>query len=156
MTIAILFGSFFFLVLIGLPIALSLGAASLLTIVLTTNMPTNTIIQNAFTSLDSFPLMAIPFFILAGALMSSGGISRRLLDLASVLVGYLVGGLAMVTVVASMFFSAISGSGPATVAAIGSFMIPSMKQRNYGEGFAAAITAASGSIGVLIPLLFLL
>src|SRR5699024_1052728 len=90
-------------------------------------------------------------FILAGVLMSYGGISRRLLNLASVLIGFITGGLAMVTVLASMFFAAISGSGPATVAAIGSFMIPSMRARNYGSGFAAAITASAGSIGVLIP-----
>ncbi|WP_026699597.1 TRAP transporter large permease [Salibacterium aidingense] len=151
MTVAYLFGTFFFLILIGTPIALSLGIASLITVVLATDVAVNTIVQNAFTSLDSFPLLAIPFFILAGSLMSSGGISRRLLDLANVLIGYVVGGLAMVTVVASMFFAAISGSGPATVAAIGSFMIPSMKQHNYGAGFAAAITAAAGSVGVLIP-----
>lgn len=151
MTVAILFGGFFFLLLIGVPIALSLGMSSLLTIVFATNMSPSVIVQKAFTSMDSFPLMAIPFFILAGVLMSKGGISKRLLNLANVLVGYVTGGLAMVTVVASMFFAAISGSGPATVAAIGSFMIPSMIQHNYKRGFAAAITAAAGSIGVLIP-----
>ncbi|SFE56849.1 TRAP transporter large permease [Alteribacillus iranensis] len=151
MTVALLFGTFFVLMLIGLPIALSLGISSLVTIMLSTSVPINTIVQNAFTSLDNFSLLAIPFFVLAGSLMGFGGISRRLLDLANVLIGYVVGGLAMVTVVASMFFAAISGSGPATVAAIGSFMIPSMRANNYQGGFAAAITAAAGSIGVLIP-----
>lgn len=151
MTVAILFGTFFLLMIIGVPIALSLGLSSLLTMVFATDSSPNVIIQKAFSSLDSFPLMAIPFFILAGVLMSSGGISRRLLNLASVLIGFITGGLAMVTVLASMFFAAISGSGPATVAAIGSFMIPSMKERNYGSGFAAAITASAGSVGVLIP-----
>src|SRR5690625_5344261 len=92
--------------------------------------------------------MAIPFFILAGVLMSHGGISRRLLKLAKVLIGFISGGLAMVTVLASMFFAAISGSGPATVAAIGSFMIPSMKENKYNSGFAAAITASAGSIEI--------
>src|SRR5699024_9015952 len=101
--------------------------------------------------LDSFPLMAIPFFILAGLLMGSGGISKRLLNFADALIGFVTGGLAMVTVMACMFFSAISGSGPATVASIGSFMIPAMKEKNYGGGFAAAITASAGSIGVIIP-----
>lgn len=151
MTVAILFGTFFLLMFIGVPIALSLGLSSLFTMVFATDSSPNVIIQKAFSSLDSFPLMAIPFFILAGVLMSSGGISRRLLNLASVLIGFITGGLAMVTVLASMFFAAISGSGPATVAAIGSFMIPSMKERNYGSGFAAAITASAGSVGVLIP-----
>src|SRR5690625_593643 len=151
MTIAILFGTFFIIMFIGVPIALSLGLSSLVTMVLATNSSPSVIIQKAFTSLDSFQLMAIPFFILAGVLMSHGGISKRLLNLATVLIGFITGGLAMVTVLASMFFAAISGSGPATVAAIGSFMIPSMKENRYSPGFAAAITASAGSIGVLIP-----
>lgn len=151
MTVAILFGAFFLLMFIGVPIALSLGLASLATMVFATDSSPSVIVQKAFTSLDSFPLMAIPFFILAGVLMSTGGISKRLLDLASVLIGFITGGLAMVTVLASMFFAAISGSGPATVAAIGSFMIPSMREKQYSSGFAAAITASAGSIGVLIP-----
>ncbi|MGM8213662.1 TRAP transporter large permease [Virgibacillus sp. W0430] len=151
MTVALLFGVFFILMILGVPIALSLGLSSLVTMAFATNSSPNVIIQKAFTSLDSFPLMAIPFFILAGVLMSSGGISKRLLNLASVLIGFITGGLAMVTVLASMFFAAISGSGPATVAAIGSFMIPSMRAQNYSSGFAAAITASAGSIGVLIP-----
>lgn len=151
MTVALLFGTMFLLMFIGVPIALSLGIASLVTMAFATNSSLSVIIQKAFTSLDSFPLMAIPFFILAGALMGSGGISKRLLNLATVLIGFITGGLAMVTVLASMFFAAISGSGPATVAAIGSFMIPSMKDHQYKPGFAAAITASAGSIGVLIP-----
>lgn len=134
-----------------MPIAISLGVSALATIYLTTQLPLTIITQKAFTSLDSFPLMAIPFFMLAGILMGKGGVSRRLLDLATALVGWMVGGLAMVTVVACMFFGAISGSGPATVAAIGSFMIPAMKEKNYGEGFAAALSATAGAIGVLIP-----
>jgi C4-dicarboxylate transporter DctM subunit len=147
----VLFAAFFLLVFIGVPIALSLGLSSLITIVFTTDLSPDIIVQKAFASLDSYPLLAIPLFILAGELMSGGGISKRLLNLANVLVGYIVGGLAMATVVASMFFAAISGSGPATVAAIGSFMIPEMKNRHYAPGFAAAITAAAGSLGVLIP-----
>ena len=151
MTVAILFISFFILMFIGVPIALSLGISALVTMVFATDNSPTIIIQQSFTSLDSFPLMAIPLFILAGVLMSTGGISKRLLNLANVLIGFVAGGLAMVTVLASMFFAAISGSGPATVAAIGTFMIPSMKEKNYGSGFAAAITASAGSIGVLIP-----
>lgn len=151
MTILSLFGLLFLFIFIGVPIAMALGLSSILTILFTTNMDISVVAQQSFTSLDSFPLMAIPFFMLAGILMGKGGVSKRLLEFASALVGWIMGGLAMVTVVACMFFSAISGSGPATVAAIGSFMIPEMKNRNYGGGFASAITAASGSIGVIIP-----
>src|SRR5699024_6719609 len=151
MTIAILFGTFFILMFIGVPIALSLGLSSLVTMVLATNSSPSVIIQKAFTSLDSFQLMAIPFFIIAGVLMSHEGISKRLLNLATVLIGFISGGLAMVTVLASMFFAAISGSVPATVASMCSFMIPSMREHKYNSGFAAAITVSAGSIGVLIP-----
>lgn len=151
MTIAILLISFFVLMLIGVPIAISLGASALLTMIIATDLPLGSIITQAFTSLDSFSLLAIPLFILTGVLMGKGGVSKRLLKLADVLVGYLVGGLALGTVLASMFFAAISGSGPATVAAIGSFMIPSMVERGYNRSFAAAVTASAGSIGVIIP-----
>jgi len=151
MTVGILFGSFFILMLIGIPIAIALGISSLITIFFATTLDTNIIIQNGFYSLNDFPLLAIPLFIAAGVLMGSGGISKRLLNLANVLIGYIAGGLAAVTVLASMFFAAISGSGPATVAAIGSFMIPDMKKNNYPLGFATALTAAAGSIGVIIP-----
>ena len=92
-----------------------------------------------------------PFFMLAGSLMSYGGISKRLVCLAEAMVGAVQGGLAMVTVTACMFFAAISGSGPATVSAIGSFMIPAMNEKKYDHDFAAALTAAAGSIGVIIP-----
>lgn len=151
MTIALLFISLFVFLLIGVPVAIALGASALVTIYFTTTLPLTIMTQKAFTALDSFPLLAIPFFMLAGVLMGKGGVSRRLLTLATMLVGWMVGGLAMVTVVTCMFFAAISGSGPATVAAIGSFMIPSMKEKKYDEGFAAAVTAAAGSIGVIIP-----
>jgi C4-dicarboxylate transporter DctM subunit len=151
MTVAALFGTLFLCLLIGVPIAIALGVSALFTIYYFTTLPLNIITQKAFTSLDSFPLMAIPFFMLAGILMGKGGVSKRLLNLATALVGWMVGGLAMVTVVSCMFFAAISGSGPATVAAIGSFMIPAMRAKNYGEGFAGAISAAAGSIGVIIP-----
>lgn len=151
MTVAVLFISLFVFLIIGVPIAIALGASALVTIYFTTTLPLTIMTQKAFTALDSFPLLAIPFFMLAGVLMGKAGVSRRLLTLATMLVGWMVGGLAMVTVVTCMFFAAISGSGPATVAAIGSFMIPSMKAKQYDEGFAAALTAASGSIGVIIP-----
>lgn len=151
MIVLLLFGVLFLMLAIGVPIGISLGITTAVTLFFATDIPLIMIAQNCFAALDSFPLMAIPFFMLAGALMSYGGISKRLLTLSDAMVGFIVGGLAMVTTLACMFFAAISGSGPATVSAIGSFMIPAMKERKYDGGFAAAITACAGSIGVIIP-----
>ncbi|TMU84256.1 TRAP transporter large permease [Bacillus sp. BHET2] len=151
MTIAFLFGTLAVCLLIGVPIAISLGVSALVAIYFGSTLPLDIITQKAFTSLDSFPLLAIPFFMLAGILMGKGGVSQRLLNLATAMVGWMVGGLSMVTIVSCMFFAAISGSGPATVAAIGGFMIPAMKARNYGGGYASAVAASAGSIGVIIP-----
>lgn len=152
LTMLVLFGTLFILIFLSVPIGFSIGAATIITIYTTIDsINVGTIAQQAFTALDSFPIMAIPFFILAGVLMGRGGVSKRLLDFASSLVGTITGGLAMVTVVGCLFFAAISGSGPATVAAIGSFMIPAMIEKNYGEGFSAALTATAGSTGVIIP-----
>ena len=147
----ILFGLLIILIALSIPIGITLGIATAISLALTTRIPLVIVAQKSFSALDSFPLLAIPFFILAGALMSYGGISKRLVALADALVGFIVGGLAMVTVLACMFFAAISGSGPATVSAIGSFMIPAMRERGYHGSFAAAVTAASGTIGVIIP-----
>ncbi len=147
----ILFSLLIITIAMSIPIGITLGLATAISMLLTSDIPMVMLAQKAATGLDSFPLLAIPFFILAGALMCNGGISRRLVVLAESLVGYITGGLAMVTVLACMFFAAISGSGPATVSAIGSFMVPSMKERKYDAGFAAAITAAAGTIGVIIP-----
>ena len=152
MTIVVLFGTLFLLILLSMPIGISIGIATVITIVFATdNVNLTTFSQKAFTALDSFPLMAIPFFTLAGVLMGKGGVAKRLLDFAQSLVGFITGGLAIVTVLACMFFAAISGSGPATVAAVGTFMIPAMKENKYGNGFSAAITAAAGSMGSIIP-----
>ena len=147
----LLFSALIVLIMMSVPIGITLGLSTLLCLAFTTDIPLTILAQKSATGLDSFPLLAIPFFILAGTLMCNGGISRRLVNLAESLVGFIVGGLAMVTVLACMFFAAISGSGPATVSAIGSFMVPSMKERHYDADFAAAITAASGTIGVIIP-----
>ncbi|SDK95482.1 TRAP transporter large permease [Lacicoccus qingdaonensis] len=149
--IIILFAVLLVCFLIGVPIAISLGAAAIVAIWFGTDLPINLIAQKAFTSLDSFSLLAIPFFILAGILMGRGGISKRLLAMATALVGWIRGGLSLVTIVACMFFAAIAGSGPATVAAIGSFMIPAMIDNKYHKGFSAGVPAAAGSIGVIIP-----
>lgn len=148
---SILFISFIVLVLIGAPIAIGLGLSSMIAIYLGTNLPLVLIPQRMFTAADSFPLMAIPFFMLAGSLMETGGISRRLINLADKLVGHLTGGLALVGILTCMFFAAISGSGPATVAAIGSIMVPSMVRAGYDASFSSAVMAIAGSIGIIIP-----
>lgn len=136
--------------IMAVPIAISLGFTSM-AIIFEKGVPLTVISQKLFTSIDSFPLMAIPFFILAGSLMEYGGISKRLIDLVNSFIGHRTGGLAIVTIVASMFFSAISGSGPATAAAIGSIMIPAMVSKKYDIRFAASTQAAAGELGVIIP-----
>jgi len=147
----LLFASFVIIIILGAPIAVSLGLSSMTAIYLGTNLPLALIPQRMYAAADSFPLMAIPFFMLAGALMEYGGISRRLINLADKLVGHLTGGLALVGIITCMFFAAISGSGPATVAAIGGIMIPSMVRAGYDESFSSAVMAIAGSIGVIIP-----
>jgi C4-dicarboxylate transporter DctM subunit len=151
MVAIVLFTLLIITIAMSIPIGITLGLTTGIVMWFSSDIPMLMLAQKAVTGLDSFPLLAIPFFILAGALMCNGGISRRLVNLADSMVGAVTGGLAMVTVLACMFFAAISGSGPATVSAIGSFMIPSMKERKYSAGFAAAITAAAGTIGVIIP-----
>ena len=148
----ILFVSFAVLMIINIPISIVLGLSSILGLVLTTNnISLMVVAQRMFTATDSFPLMAIPFFTLAGALMEGGGISRRLINLANKLVGSITGGLGIVCILTCMFFAAISGSSAATVAAIGSIMIPAMTKAGYDLRFSAAVSAAAGSIGVIIP-----
>lgn len=149
--VIILFIILFLLIGISVPIGISLGLATTLTMLISKDVSLSFVAQNAFTSLDSFPLMAIPYFMLVGNIMSYGGVSEKLLNLANAMVGKIKGGLAMVTTVTCMFFAAISGSGPATVSAIGSFMIPAMNDENYHPGFSAAITSVAGAIGVIIP-----
>ncbi|MDK2822017.1 MAG: C4-dicarboxylate transporter, DctM subunit [Clostridia bacterium] len=147
----LLFGLFGVFLILGIPIAISIGLAALLTLAISTNVPLVVIAQRMYAAVDSFPMMAIPYFIVAGGLMERGGISRRLINFAGSLVGSLPGGLGQVTVLTSMFFSAISGSGPATTAAIGSIMIPAMEKKNYDRSFATALQATAGALGPLIP-----
>lgn len=136
---------------LGVPIAVSMGLASGIALWMDGGVPLTVLVQRFFTSVDSFSLMAIPFFVLAGVLMEYGGISKRLINLANALTGHWAGGLGIVTVVTSMFFAAISGSSAATVAALGSILIPAMIARGYHKNFAGAIQAASGELGVIIP-----
>lgn len=148
--VMILFGSFLLLLLLGAPISVSLGVSALASFIYLDENPIK-FVQIAFTSVGSFPLMALPAFILAGALMEAAGISKRLVDLAESFAGSFTGGMSAATVMACMFFGAISGSGPATTAAVGMLMIPAMIDRGYGKGYASAVTASSGGLGVVIP-----
>jgi len=151
MDIAVLFGTFILLVILTVPIGYAIGMATLVTLVLFSNTPLALITQNAITGVDSFPLMAIPFFMLAGNLMSSGGVAKRIVNFCDTLLGWITGGLGIVTTLACMFFAAISGSAMATTSAIGGFMIPEMEERGYDRAFSAALAGAAGTIGVIIP-----
>ncbi|QQK78831.1 TRAP transporter large permease [Salicibibacter cibi] len=151
MTAIILFVSFFIFLALSVPIGISLGLATMVTLLYSETMSLNFIAQSLVTETDNFPLMAVPFFILAGELMGKGGITNRLFNLANVMVGGFTGGFAMAAIVTCMFFAAISGSGPATVAAIGAIMIPAMVDMGYDKKFATATVAAAGTIGVIIP-----
>lgn len=149
--LALLFGYFVLLLVLGVPISICLGLATLATIIGADSLPIDYIAQVPFIAIDSLPIMAIPFFIAAGVLMGAGGLSKRLLNLADYFMGSLPGGIALVSIAASMFFAAISGSGPATVAAIGMITIPAMIERGYDKFFAGVVVAAAGAIGVMIP-----
>ncbi len=151
MATLVLFGSFALFLLLTVPIGISIGLATLVTILYTGSMPMEFLMKELVTSMDSFPIMAVPFFILAGDIMGKGGISDRIIRVASAIVGNVTGGFAIASIVTCMFFAAISGSGPATVAAVGGIMIPAMVRRGYDKKFAAAVVAAAGSLGVIIP-----
>ncbi|ESR23724.1 TRAP transporter large permease [Lutibaculum baratangense] len=140
-----------FLLALSVPIFVALSLPVLVFLLATTSTPPMLVIQRLFSGVDKFPLMAIPFFILAGNLMASGGLSRRLTDLAVSLVGPLPGGLAMTSVSSSMFFSAISGSSPATVVAVGKIMLPAMTEARYAKPFSIGLLMSSGSLGIVIP-----
>lgn len=143
--------SFLILILVGVPIAISMGIASLITLLVDGGIPLIILAQREFTSLDSFTLLAIPFFILVGTLMEKGGISQRLINFANAFFGHITGGLAIVVVVSSLFFAAIAGSGAAAVAALGTIMIPSMIKKGYKPNFAGGLQAVSAELGVIIP-----
>lgn len=145
--------SFLILLSAGVPISFSIGISSLFTMLLSINtMPSlTTVAQRMATGLDSFALLAIPFFILAGQLMNSGGIARRLIDFAKILVGKLPGGLAFVNIMAAMLFGAISGSAVAAASAIGGFMTPVMEKEGYDKPFSAAVNITSATTGLIIP-----
>ena len=150
MMIVVLFASAIIIFLLGAPMAVALGLSSILYILLA-GIPANIILQRLFSGIDVTALMAIPFFILAGNLMLTGGLAHRLIRFANSLVGGLTGGLAIVTVLACMFFAAISGSAVATAAALGTILIPAMVKRGYDKGFATSIVSTASPLGVIIP-----
>ena len=146
----VVFGSFAVLLFLGVPIALSLGMASVITL-LYENLPLSIIPANLYSSTGKFVLLAIPFFILGGNIMEKSGISSRLIDFAKTLVGHKKSGMAMVCVIVACFFAAISGSGPATVAALGMIIIPAMTQVGYDKASSTALMSTAGAIGIVIP-----
>ena len=151
MTIAFLFISLFGLMLIGVPVAVSLGASTVLTMLLFTDLDVAAMPQLIFDGINKFALMAIPMFILAGNLLSKGGSARRIIDFAKSMVGHLPGGLPMSAIFACVIFAAVSGSSPATVVAIGSIMFVAIKEAGYPKEYAVGGITTAGSLGILIP-----
>jgi tripartite ATP-independent transporter DctM subunit len=151
MSLVLLFVGLLALIFIGVPVILSMGLVGLVAILSTPDLQLALFPQKMFTTLDSYSLLALPFFILAGELMTAGGISRRLVGFAETLVGHRRGGLAHSTIVSSMIFAGVSGSSTADTTAIGSVLIPAMKERGYKAGYAASLTAVAGTIGAIIP-----
>lgn len=151
MAISILFISLFILLLIGVPVGFAIGGATMLSMVMTSdlNMAINT--QYCYSGIFSFTVMAIPFFMLAGIIMSTGGIARRIVNFASALISFVNGAIGCVAVIACMFFGALSGSGMATTSAIGGMMIPEMKKKGYDPAYAATIICFGGIVGPIIP-----
>lgn len=151
MTLWVILISFILILSTGASIGVGLGLSSAIVLYAVLDMPLVVVVQRMFTSVDSFSFMAVPFFMLAGAFMSEGGVTRRIVDFSMAMVGALAGGLALVVAVAGMFFAALSGSSAATTAAIGASMIDEMEKRGYPRSFAAAVVASGGTVGIVIP-----
>lgn len=148
---ALLICILFFLFLVNAPVAVAIGATSVIGFILQTDIDPALAVQRMYAGTDSFPLMAVPLFMIAGVLMTAGGISQRIIQAADSLVGHLPGGTPAVAVVAAMFFAGISGSAAADTAAVGAVLIPAMIKDGYSPDYAASIQASGGSIGVIIP-----
>lgn len=151
MTVLLLVLSFVFFLALGVPIAFVLGLTPLVTMIVQGGTPLTLVAQRIFTGMDNMVLMAIPFFILAGNIMSKGGMTHQLVTFCKVLVGWLRGGLAYINVVISMIFAGITGAAVADTSAIGSILIPAMQREGYDTDFSAAVTATSSTIGPVIP-----
>ena len=146
-----LFVVFFVYLVLGMPLAICLGLSVITTFWYHEALPLMAVAQKLYNGLDHFALMAIPFFILASNIMSSGGVSKRLIDVCNAFVGHYKGGLAVASIVSCMFFAAISGSSPSTVVAIGTIMIPAMIASGYGDKYTVGLLGSAGSLGILIP-----
>jgi len=154
MTAALIMTILVLMLITGTPISIALGMTVLVFMLFFSSfdmMTVNIISQRLFTGLESFSIMAVPFFVLAGAFLTDGGVARRIINFAINLVGWMPGGLAMASVLACAFFATLSGSSPATVMAIGAIMLPAMVQQGYPKRFATGVLASSGSLGILIP-----
>ncbi|MGM0783236.1 MAG: TRAP transporter large permease [Pseudomonadota bacterium] len=151
MGISILALSFIVLLILGMPVAFALGISSMLSVIITEVVPVNYLTQTMFGAVDSYSLLAVPLFVLSGVIMEYGGLSKRLIDAAKAFVGHITGGLPAVTLLGTTVFAMLSGSGPATVAAIGGIMIPAMIREGYGRGFSAGTLATAGGVGIVIP-----
>lgn len=151
MNSALIFGLLIALMLTGMPISIALGLTVLTFLFVMTHVPIEAVALKLFTGIESFEIMAIPFFILAGNFLTHGGVARRMIAFATTMVGHWYGGLGLAAVVACALFAAISGSSPATVVAIGSILIPAMVKAGYPKRFGAGVVATSGALGILIP-----
>jgi C4-dicarboxylate transporter DctM subunit len=151
MNSALIFGGLLALMLTGMPISIALGLTVLTFLFVMTTVPIEAVALKLFTGIESFEIMAIPFFILAGNFLTHGGVARRMIHFATTMVGHWYGGLGLAAVVACALFAAISGSSPATVVAIGSILLPAMVQAGYPKRFGAGVIATSGALGILIP-----
>ncbi len=151
MVVAVLFIVLVFCLVIGIPIAVALSLGTLAAIFAAENLPIALVAQRMFTSNASVSMMAVPFFMLAGSIMTAGGISKRLVRFSNTLIGWVTGGLGMVATLTAMFFAAISGSSSATAAAVGGTLIPEMKKEGYGNEFSASVVAAASTTGIVIP-----
>jgi len=147
----ILFGSLIIFMILQVPVGIAIGLSSLCAILAGAGQGHTYIVNQMVSGANSFTLLAIPLFILAGELMGGGGVSRRLLEVGNAFLGRITGSVAIITVVVCMFFAAVSGSGPATVAAVGSMVVPTMLEKGYSKQFSLALIACAGSIGVIIP-----
>ncbi|MGI5953569.1 TRAP transporter large permease [Dysosmobacter sp.] len=150
-SIIFLFVILFALITIGVPVGFAIAGATISTIAMFSGLDMIMMAQYSYTGTDSFPIMAIPFFMLAGAIMSTGGIAKRIVEVANNAVGFLTGGLGAVVSLASMFFAAISGSAMATVSSIGGMLIPEMKNKKYPLEYSACLASFAGTIGIIIP-----
>ena len=151
MNSALIFGLLIVLMLTGMPISIALGLTVLSYLFVLTTVPIEAVALKLFTGIESFEIMAIPFFILAGNFLTHGGVARRMIRFAASLIGHWYGGLGLAGVMACALFAAVSGSSPATVVAIGSILLPAMVAQGYPKRFGAGVIATSGALGILIP-----